>query len=170
MKLEIKLKQILTTATICVVLVSCFKSEDFPIEPAISNPEITNYGDSIMVSFDFTDGDADLGLDPGDTTDQFAPGSYYYYNIYLDYFEKDDALGWVPGSDINGDTIAFAYRIKPIAVSENTKGIKGTIDVMVNSYANPFSDQSDTIKFKIKLIDRALHESNIIESPEIISE
>ncbi|MCB9225174.1 MAG: hypothetical protein R2780_01040 [Crocinitomicaceae bacterium] len=155
---------------ISFLIVSCFKSETYPIEPMISDAEVSNYTDSIVVSFAFQDGDADLGLDPADTTGVYAPGSYYYYNIYLDYFEKDDTDGWVPGKDLNGDTIQFSYRIKPISVSQNTKGIKGTMDVTVTSYANPFSNQSDTIKFKIKLIDRALHESNIIETPEIISQ
>lgn len=170
MKLEIKFKQILTSALISVLMLSCFKSEEYPFEPEISNAEVTNMGDSIIVSFGFQDGDADLGLEPSDTTGVHAPGSYYYYNIYLDYFEKDDIQGWVPGYDLNGDTIKFAYRIKPISVSENTKGIKGTIDVAVNAFANPFSNQSDTVKFSIKLIDRALNESNIIETPEIISQ
>jgi hypothetical protein len=170
MKLEIKIKQIMAICGISLLLISCFKSEEFPLEPIISDPEVTNYGDSVVVSFGFTDGDADLGLDPGDTTGVNAPGSYYYHNIYLDYFEKDDNQGWVPGIDLNGDTIRFAYRIKPIPVSDNTKGIKGTIDVTVTSFANPFSDQSDTVIFEIKMIDRALNESNILQTPEIISQ
>lgn len=148
---------------------SCFKSENFPLEPVISDPQVSVLGDSCVVTFAFTDGDADLGIEPSDTFGVHAPGSYYYNNIYLDYYEKDDALGWVPGLDLAGDTIRFAYRIKPIQVSQNTEGIKGTIDVTVEAFANPFSTQSDTVKFKIKLIDRALNESNVIETSEIIS-
>lgn len=152
-----------------MVVSSCFKSEEFPLEPVISDPSVVVQGDSAIVTFAFTDGDADLGLSPGDTLGIHAPSSYYYNNIYLDYYEKDDALGWVPGLDLSGDTIRFAYRIKPIVISENTQGIKGTIDVTIEDYKNPFSTQSDTIKFSIKLIDRALNESNVIETGEVIS-
>ena len=150
---------------------SCFKSEDYPVEPIISNPVVVVYTDSARVSFDFTDGDADLGLPPEDNTGIFAPDSFYYYNIYLEYFEKDDALGWVPGKDLAGENVIFSYRIKPIEVSDNTKGIKGTIDVMVEpTFKNPLSSQSDTIKYKITLIDRALHVSNAIETDEVVSQ
>lgn len=151
-------------------LTACFKSEKYPLEPIISNPVVTVFNDSARVSFDFTDGDADLGLPPGDTTGVFAPDSFFYYNIYLEYFEKDDNLGWVPGKDLAGEDVVFSYRIKPIEVSDNTKGIKGTIDVMVEpTYYNPLSSQSDTIKFKIILIDRALNISNSIETGEVVS-
>jgi hypothetical protein len=152
-----------------VILSSCFKSENFPLEPVISNPEVVTMGDTAIVTFSFTDGDADIGLAADDTNGVYSPGSYFYNNIYLDYFEKDDVLGWVPGMDVNGDTVRFSFRIKPIQVSENTEGIKGTIDVTLEAYQNPFSTQSDTVKFKIKLIDRALNESNEIETLEIIS-
>lgn len=152
-----------------LIFSSCFKGETYPIEPVISDPEVSIIGDSAIVTFSFTDGDADLGLDPGDTLGDYAIGSYYYNNIYLEYFEKDDVLGWIPGKDLAGQTILFAYRIKPIVVSQKTEGIKGTIDVTLENYQNPFSSQSDTIKFRIKLIDRALNESNIIETAEIVS-
>ncbi|MBD3638623.1 MAG: hypothetical protein HUJ25_14825 [Crocinitomicaceae bacterium] len=169
MKILTKIKLITASLAVIILCFSCFKSEEYPLEPVISDPQVQVLGDSAVVSFSFTDGDADLGLEPSDTFGVHAPGSYYYYNIYLDYFEKDDSQGWVPGMDLSGDTIRFAYRIKPIEVSENTKGIKGTIDVDIQNFANPFSTQSDTVKFAIKLIDRALNESNVIETSEIIT-
>lgn len=170
MKASTKITVFFIALTLVVGIQSCFKSEEFPLEPVISDPQVELTGDSAIVTFNFTDGDADLGLEPSDTFGVHAPGAYHYYNIYLDYFEKDDVQGWVPGLDLAGDTIRFGYRIKPIEVSENTKGIKGTIDVTMEDFKNPFSDQSDTIKFTIKLIDRSLNESNVIETTEIISQ
>ena len=170
MKVRTKITLFITASIMLLGIHSCFPSDVFPLEPVISNPVVAITGDSAIVTFNFTDGDADLGLDPGDTTGVHAPGNYFYNNIYLDYYEKDDNLGWVPGLDLNSDTIRFGYRIKPIDVSENTKGISGTIDVTIEDFKNPFSTQSDTVKFRIKLIDRALNESNVIETAEIISQ
>lgn len=170
MKVQTKIRLFIAISGILILQTACFKGENFPNEPVISDAKVSTNGDSARVTFSFTDGDADLGLSPADTFGYFHPDSFYYHNIYLDYFEKDDNLGWVPGLDINGDTIRFGYRFKPIEVSDNTEGIKGTIDVDIDDYRNPFSNQSDTVKFSIMLIDRARNKSNIIETPEIISQ
>jgi hypothetical protein len=170
MKLKTKISLFLLLGLILFGLQGCFKSENYPLEPIISNPQVTLLGDSARVSFDFTDGDADLGLPEGDTIGIFAPDSFYYNNIYLSYYEKDDVLGWVPGEDLEGDPVKFKYRIKPIEVSDNTEGIKGRIDVMVEpTYKNNLSPNSDTIKFEILLIDKALNHSNLLETEEVIS-
>tara|TARA_Y100000385_G_C12911289_1_gene558473 strand:+ start:215 stop:682 length:468 start_codon:yes stop_codon:yes gene_type:complete len=151
-----------------VVLVSsCFKSEEYPIEPIISDPIFLISGDSAKLTFSFTDGDGDIGLPPGDTLAPYNPDSYYHYNLYVDYYEKDDENGWQRGRDLEGDSIVFQYRLKPIVVKGRARGIKGTMDVTMISFANPLSSQSDTIRFTIKLIDKALNESNVIETAEI---
>lgn len=171
MKIITKIKLIFSIGMIAFGIQSCFKSEQFPVEPKVSDAEVEVFGDSMaIVSFSFTDGDADIGLAPSDTTGDFAWGSYYYYNIYLTPMVKDDVLGWRQEEDINGDPFNWPYRIKPISVSENTEGIKGTMDIEVNQYRGPEMDESDTMKFEIMLIDRALNTSNIIETPEIISQ
>lgn len=170
MKLEKKIGIFATAVVFLMLLPSCFKSEQFPLEPAISNPQVTVFGDSARVSFNFTDGDADLGLAAGDTSGVFAPDSFFYYNIYLDYFEKKDNGGWEPGLDLNNNPVVFAYRIKPIEVSENTEGISGRIDITLEpTYKNDTSTDSDTIKYRITLIDRALNLSNVLETDPVIS-
>jgi hypothetical protein len=68
---------------------------------------------------------------------------------------------------LDGDSIVFEYRLKPIVVKGKARGIKGTMDVTINNFSNPFSSQSDTIRYSIKLIDRALNECNVIETEEI---
>lgn len=171
MKVKTKIGLISSLVLILFVVSSCFKSKNFPDEPIISNPQSIVQGDSATVSFDFTDGDADIGLDPSDTNGVHSPDSFYYYNIYLDYYEKDDNLGWIPGKDLDGNDVVFGYRIKPITVSENTEGISGRIDVSIEpTYRNNLSPESDTVKFKIRLIDRALNISNSLETGELIAQ
>lgn len=148
-------------------LYSCFKNEEYPDEPIISNPVFVFSGDSAKLTFNFTDGDGDIGLSPTDTLSPYNPNGYYYYNLYVDYYEKDDINGWQRGRDLEGDSIVFSYRLKPIIVKGKARGIKGTMDVTMINFYNPFSPNSDTIKYTIRLIDRALNESNMIETEEI---
>jgi hypothetical protein len=164
-----RLNNIFATLVLLIGLAGCFKNEEYPPEPIISNPQFTFIGDSAMLAFDFTDGDGDIGLDPNDTVAPFNPDSYYHYNLHIEYFEKDDAEGWVQGTDIEGEPIVFQYRIQPIEVKGEAKGLKGTIEVNMINYKNTFSSESDTIRYSIKLIDKALNESNELESPEVVS-
>jgi len=163
-----KVAFILPFVFVMVILSSCFKAQNYPIEPVISEPSFLIMGDSAVLSFNFTDGDGDIGLEDNEKSPPYDSSSYYYYNLYLDYYEKDDVNGWQRGIDLAGDSISFSYRLEPIIVSGKSRGIKGSMDVTINTFQNPFSSQSDTIKFKIKLIDRALNESNVIETLEII--
>jgi len=144
------------------VVSGCFKNEEYPNEPIIADPVFAFSGDSALLTFSFTDGDGDIGLAPEDTLAPFNPDSYYHYNLYVGYFEKDDEEGWQPGLDAENDTIYFKYRIKPIIVKGKARGIKGTMDVTMINFYNPLSTDSDTVKYTIKLIDNALNESNVI--------
>lgn len=151
------------------LLSSCFKKEEYPIEPLITYDSFMVVNDSAQITFNFTDGDGDLGLNDADTLSPYNIDSEFHYNLYIHYYEKYDQIGWSEGLDLDGNPIIFKYRIEPIDTKGKTKGIKGKMDVdLGNLYFNPLSDQSDTIKYSIQLIDRALHKSNIIESDEIV--
>lgn len=160
--------RIFLPAIVLFALVSCFKSEEYPIEPVISEPLFTNMTDSAILSFHFTDGNGDIGLDDSELDPPFDSESYYYYNLYVGYYEKDDVNGWQPGLDLAGDSIFFKYRIERIEIKGKQRGMKGTIEVVMNDFQNPFSTQNDTIKFTMKLIDRDLNESNLLETAEIV--
>lgn len=153
---------------ICLVVASaCFKKKKFAETPVIRFLEFTRHGDSAKISISFQDGEGDIGLNPDQTISPYDPGSKYHYNLYMVYYEKDDVLGWIPGKDFNGDSIVFKNRILPV-YSGKPKGIEGKIIATVEPlFYNPFSNQSDTIKYRIQLIDRALHESQWIESEVI---
>ena len=169
MKLRTKIHFIFSLAVLIGLLSSCFKKEEYPIEPAITYDTYTLNGDSLELTFNFTDGNGDLGLHDNDTLSPYDTSSFFQYNLYIHYFEKDDQLGWVNGINLAGDTIVFPYRIEPIITKGKTKGIKGKMEVNLSHlYYNIFSDQSDTIKYSIQLIDRALNKSNIVESEEIV--
>lgn len=147
-----------------MVLAACFKKKKFSETPAIQFQEFVRHGDSAKIKISFQDGDGDIGLNENEVTGPFAPGSKYHYNLYMVYYEKDDVLGWIPGKDFNGDSIVFKNRIRPI-YSGKKKAIEGNLVATVEPlFYNPFSDESDTIKYRIKLIDHALHESEWVES------
>jgi hypothetical protein len=159
----------ITLLAIPVLVSSCFKTEDYGPVPVITFDEFIATGDSAKLIFDFTDGEGDIGLGDDQTDAPYNFGSKYYYNVYVEYLEKDDTEGFKYMLDLEGDTIAFPIRIHPILDLDESKSIKGKIEVALTPlYYHPTSTQSDTIKFRIQLIDRELHESNWIETGEII--
>lgn len=157
-----------------VVLSSCLKVETFPPEPTISYKSFEAYGDSAIISITFVDGDGDIGLNAGDTLAPFNPSSFYYYNVYLVYYEMMDG-NWVKGTaDPAGnnfptaDSIVFKMRIPNITPIGQNKALKGELKLTLEpNYYNPVSHHNDSIKYKIFLIDRALHISNIVETDTI---
>ncbi len=148
---------------------SCFTKETYPIEPIISFDSFSIVNENANLTFNFTDGDGDIGLSDSDTLSPYNVNSEFHYNLLIKYFEKDDALGWVEGKNLDDSPTVFKYRIKPIITIGKNKGIKGKIDVdMGTVFYNPLSSQNDTIKYEIQLIDKALNKSNIVESEVII--
>ena len=151
------------------VMSSCFKEESYPIEPIISFDSYSIQNNRANIVINFTDGDGDIGLRDSDTISPFDVNSDFHYNLLIQYFEKDDVLGWVEGKDLQGNPTIFKYRIRPIITKGKAKGIKGKLDVdMGTLFYNPLSSQNDTIKYKIQLIDKALHKSNLAESITIV--
>ena len=163
-----KVQLIFPFLVILITMNSCFKSQEYPLYPIISDAEFFIFGDSAQLSFSFTDGDGDIGLYDSETESPYDTSSRYHYNLYIDYYEKDDVLGWQRGLDFDGDSIVFKYRLEPIIVKGKSRGIKGTMDVSMETYYNPISTQSDTIKYSIVLIDKALNESEMIWTNEIV--
>lgn len=154
---------------IAMVFYSCLKPKEYPFEPIITFESFTAMNDSGTLVISFTDGDGDIGLRESDTTGDFGPNNYFHHNLFVEYYEKDDALGWVRGKTLAGENIDFLYRVPYLTPNGNNKALKGEIEVTLEpSYYNPFSSQSDTIKFKIHLADRDKNLSNVIES-EIIT-
>lgn len=173
-----KLIKILGLFAVIVMIVSfssCLKPVSYPDEPELLSASYTELGDSLLVSVEFTDGDGDVGLNEADTSSPYNPGSFYHYNLYLEYFEMMEGE-WVKGRlDPNGnnfptaDTINFQYRIKNLTPAGQNKTLKGSINITIEApFYNPLSHHSDSIKYRISLIDRALNVSNFVETDLIV--
>lgn len=165
------------------MLSTCKKSEIYPDIPAIEfksyyftvdttgGAEVTKLG--VIISY--KDGDGDIGLNAGDT---FAPfnsikvnakeTNLYRYNIYEVFYELDTVTNSfkpliIPNST---DTLVSTGRVENITPDGKHKAIRGEIDWQND--LPEYKDMSKTIKVKIRIYDRALHESNTVESPDIV--
>ena len=165
---------------LALAVLSCQKPVEYPIEPKIVydgftylfNPDSTFSGEGI-ISFSYTDGDGDLGLDDGDTLPPFGFHDAHYYNMLVDYlkcvngeFVKTPLLSWNVQTQ-SYDTVTFNARFKRLRDAEDPKAISGTMEYTL-PVQNPFSP-NDTVKFEIRILDRALHESNVIQTDPIFT-
>ena len=148
-----------------ILLASCQEKVEYPIEPKITYEGLTYLMDAdstltgeVILSIGYTDGDGDLGLDDTDTLYPFGPNDPNYYNLMIDYLRWD-------GTQFVTDTINFNVRFKRLLFNNEVKAISGTIDNTI-MLLNPFAPD-DTVKLKAHIIDRALHESNSIETDPI---
>ena len=173
------MKKILVVLILALLaLAACQKKPEYPIEPKITydglaylmNADSTLTGE-VILRIGYTDGDGDLGLDDADTLYPFGPNDPHYYNLLIDYLKWDGAafvetplLSWNQQTQ-SYDTISFNARFKRLVFNDEEKPISGIIEYTMMVY-NPVSPD-DTIKFRVHIIDRALHESNTIETDAI---
>ena len=154
---------------VCLIMIGCKKEpqySDIPFIKFISLEKIPN-GTSVdqeakLVIY-LQDGDGDIGLSERDLASPFDTSSKYYYNYFIDYYKKING----EFQRIEFDGVTFNQRIPRL--SDKTKeAIEGEIwlNVAINSY--DLSTQYDTIMFKCSVVDRKLHESNVIETSELI--
>ena len=153
------------------VFQACLEKVEFPIEPMISFNGFAKIVDTTgidnrgILEIHYQDGDGDIGLKDSDT---LPP---YDYNMIICYFEKIDGrfeevfLTYYNKDTQKMDTINMNVRIPMLTPSGKNKAIKGIIQdtLYINNYASPY----DTIRFEVYILDRALHESNRVTTPEI---
>jgi hypothetical protein len=160
---------------------SCRRDEDFSEIPEIEykgmvkifNPTLELY-DRGVLSITFKDGDGDIGLASSDTFPPFDPGSRYYYNLIITYFELQNGkevevplLSWNPDTQ-EYDTLSLSARVPVLTPAGKNKAIKGEIQDTIFIYN--FNSTFDTIRFDVVLVDRALHESNTVSTPWFLRE
>ena len=120
----------------------------------------TGHDSQAELTIRFQDGDGDIGLDETDRDPVFAVDSPYYYNFFIDYYEKQHGE-WVLVE------LPTPLHARIPRLSENLpESIEG--DITILTYINNYFSTYDTIKLSCCLVDRALHRSNVIETPEII--
>lgn len=178
MKFPIKISLFLAVL-VGLIVISCQRMEEFPLEPAITYldfEKILNETDSIydrgVLKFKFTDGDGNIGLQKSDTFPPFNPGSKYYYNLIIDYYElRNGVETLVPITFYNAnteqfDTVYLSARIPLLIPKGSNKALSGEISDTIFIY-NYFSD-FDTLFLQFKIVDRDLNESNTERTPYIV--
>jgi hypothetical protein len=149
-----------------MMTVGCIKREEFPKEPRIKFERLEQFGDSASLTISFTDGDGDIGLDDDlDKEPHFEVGGEFYYNLFVTFEDLRNGEWHRPDlgeSPIHG-------RIPRITPTGQNKLLKGEIS-MALPWPVLFQSPHDTVRFHLKLVDRALNESNTVNSGTIIRE
>jgi len=146
---------------------SCLKKEVYPDVPAIKYigfakvPNTSNVDEKGKLTISFTDGDGNIGLSDNDTTPPFNVGSQWYYNFFIDYYEKQNGV-------LKKIVLPFTLnsRIPPIEGSGPNKPTTGEIEIEL--YINNPMSTFDTVVFEVSICDRDLQLSNVVRSAEII--
>ncbi|MFZ9632085.1 MAG: hypothetical protein EBR94_00080 [Bacteroidetes bacterium] len=137
------------STVIVIVLFSGCKPERFYTgdpKPVISKVVLNQstfkqFTDTVVISFDYVDGDGDLGYDNADSLSleikdvRFAKADYYH--------------------------------VRPLAPAGSQINIHGTIKVTLKNVFLLGAGSSETTKFQIRIKDRMQHWSNILETKTI---
>jgi hypothetical protein len=137
------------STVIVIVLFSGCKPERFYTgdpKPVISKVVLNQstfkqFTDTVVISFDYVDGDGDLGYDNADSLSleikdvRFAKADYYH--------------------------------VRPLAPAGSQINIHGTIKVTLKNVFLLGAVSSETTKFQIRIKDRMQHWSNILETKTI---
>jgi hypothetical protein len=131
---------------ILLTFVSCSKDSEISSVPFIkfldvNSTSIKEFKDSLLIRFEYTDADGDIGEDNPDKND-----------LYI----KDRRLA-------NADY----YFIKPLSPPGSEIKIKGIISVQIKNTFLLGTGNSELTQFDIKLRDRAGNWSNSINTPNI---
>jgi hypothetical protein len=149
-----KIKYLFLIIISFLILDSCQKVQQLSAVPHI---EYNSKGGRLK--FHFEDGDGDLGLNAptatGDQTDST--------NLFFTLFRKEGGV-MLPAPD-NDPLKPSAYRIPYMERLGQNKIMKGTISV---TFLYLFYSPGDTIRYDFYIKDRALNESNVASTSEIV--
>jgi hypothetical protein len=175
MKRLIHLTQFVAALLVFALVSGCVKDQQFSNTPVIRFVSFNQLKDNAgkdssgVLTLKFMDGDGDVGLSTSDTLPPFNRGSLYYFNLFINYFEKQNGT-WVkvvtPPITPGGDTLNNNSRIPNLTPVGQDKTLEGELKMSLFTN-NPFA-QWDTIKYEVSICDRALNRSNQITTPEII--
>jgi len=160
------MKYFLSFLLVLAVFNGCKKDEVYPIEPVISFKSVALLGGSnskdsmAVITVNFTDGDGDIGLNPDDTLAPFNPGSPYYRNYQMEFYEKINGV-WT----LNPISPTLGGRLPYLTPKGSNKALKGEIKMDSNL---PIHKTLDTCYVNIFIYDRALHKSNVVKTSEFI--
>lgn len=156
-------------------LASCIDTPNFDDTPSIQFNNIDKLTvpdpfsgpnakkDSVWITIDFEDGDGDLGVSPEERDTNALNTTYKDWGNYeLTILKKDDkgTFQELPSSVTN--KLFF-----PTLKRDGKPGpIKGKLDLSQTYFYSRFAKLS-VVKFKVRIRDRALRASNVIETDTI---
>lgn len=147
------------------LIVSCKKETiETSSAPVIEFKEFINYNnDSADCVIYFKDADGDVGIPAGDIGSEDDYTLKYLYKDTNGDFVAYDATFGTP----EFDTLFYSYRVADLSEFRTSAGLEGEIIAKLRS--NPwFFPTHKSIKFEIKLEDRAGNVSNTVTTEEII--
>lgn len=151
-----------------IAFYSCRKIEQLPPTPNIEFTSfevfdtidiLGNSGKAGRLKFYFEDGDGDIGLD--EPTDSLTDAT----NMFIELYRKTNG-NMVLSTDLTDPLLpSSSYRIPYMERLGQNKILKGTISVILL-----YLDYSptDTVRYDFFIRDRALNESNIESTSEIV--
>lgn len=162
---------------ITLLLSSCWNEPDFDDTPKIEFSGLSIFRklppqgrvgggerDSVIIALDFTDGDGDLGVNsPRNKAD-----SLIYYSTFKEWGNYQvNVFRLVNGKYELLNLTENKVLVFPRLTKEGTKGaIEGTLEFrQVFLYSR--NAKITPIKFQIKVRDRSLRESNVIETDTV---
>lgn len=168
MNLKIKKKLIAGIALLLfsAFLIGCRHEEKYSIIPYIEFLSLekvdngTGHDSQATLTIHFQDGDGDIGLDDRDKNPVFAIDSPYYYNFFIDFYEKQQ------GEWVKIDLPTPLHARVPHLSEDVPESIEGKLSIV--TYINNPMSSYDTVRLSCYLVDRALHHSDTIVTPEII--
>lgn len=177
-----------------VVLVLVFYACKKETTPAPAPPIITfgsfTTSDAYtgVFTFNFSDADGDIGLNPSDTSGPYATNTVGYYDFYMRYYcwsphaNKYITYYFPFGSNLLTDSAILTYRIPFVTNNTKNKGLNGQIIINFDGTGYKPPDQPITItptppnsdslhhfRFEFWIYDRALHKSNVVTTPGFVT-
>lgn len=144
-----KIKSILfTTFLLIVIFSSCKKEEakEYDAVPEIAFESISplvvkEFEDSITIVISYKDGDGDLGENNANVNNLF-----------------------VTDQRIN---ITYPYRVQQLSPDNSTIAIQGKLNVVLKNSGITNGSTSQTVSYKLYIIDRAGHQSNTLTTSSV---
>lgn len=146
--------------------VSCVDPEPLPPEPVINSVSL-DFPEKLLV-VNFTDGDGDYGLEPVESNPIFEDSlvngepNRFIYNIWIDFFKKIDGeftLIETPSP--------FDGRLPNITPQGQNKQLRVRVTYDLNGNIEDLVEPGDTIRFNVRIVDRALNISPIATTNEV---